>query len=36
MMTYTQFRDKFKSVEEFRKAFGKLTEEEALKIISDN
>ena len=34
MMTYTQFRDKFKSVEEFRKAFGKLTEEEAKALIS--
>ena len=34
MMTYTQFRDKFKSVEEFRKAFGKLTEEEARALIS--
>ena len=33
MMTYTQFRDKFKSVEEFRKAFGKLTKEEAKALI---
>jgi hypothetical protein len=34
MMTYTQFRDKFKSVEKFRKAFGRLTEEEARALIS--
>ena len=28
-MTYTEFRGSFKSVEEFKKALGRLTEEEA-------
>ena len=36
-MTFSEFRKQFKSVEEFKRAFGKLTEEEArLLIASDN
>ena len=33
-MTYSEYRKQFKSVEEFRCAFGKLTEEEARALIS--
>ena len=33
-MTYSEYRKQFKSVEEFRRAFGKLTEEEARALIS--
>ena len=33
-MTYSEYRKQFKSVEEFKCAFGKLTEEEARALIS--
>lgn len=33
-MTYSEYRKQFKSVEEFRRAFGKLTEEEAHALIA--
>ena len=33
-MTYSEYRKQFKSVEEFKRAFGKLTEEEARALIS--
>lgn len=33
-MTFSEYRKQFKSVEEFRCAFGKLTEEEARTLIS--
>ena len=33
-MTYSEYRKQFKSVEEFRCACGKLTEEEARELIS--
>ena len=33
-MTYSEFRDSFASVEEFKKAFGKLSREEAYALIS--
>lgn len=33
-MTFSEYRKQFKSVEEFRRAFGKLTEEEARTLIS--
>ena len=33
-MTYSEYRKQFKSVEEFKCAFGKLTEEEARSLIS--
>ena len=33
-MTYSEYRNQFKTVEEFRHAFGELTEEEARALIS--
>lgn len=33
-MTYTEYRNQFKTVEEFRRAFGELTEEEVRALIS--
>lgn len=33
-MTYSEYRNQFKTVEEFRRAFGKLTEEKAKALIS--
>lgn len=33
-MICSEYRKQFKSVEEFKLAFGKLTEEEALALIS--
>lgn len=33
-MTYSEYRNQFKTVEEFRRAFGKLTKEEARALIS--
>ena len=33
-MTFSEYRKQLKSVEEFRRAFGKLTEEEARTLIS--
>ena len=33
-MTYSEYRSQFKTVEEFRCAFGKLTEEEARALIA--
>lgn len=33
-MTYSEYRKQFKSVEEFRCAFGKLTKEDAQALIS--
>ena len=33
-MTYSEYRNQFKTVEEFRCAFGKLTEEEARALIA--
>ncbi len=36
-MTYTEYRNSFKTVEEFKKAFGQLPEKEARSIIvADN
>lgn len=32
-MTYSKYRAKFKTVEEFKKAFGRLSEEEARALI---
>ena len=34
-MTYSQYRAKFKSVERFEKAFGKLTEDEVHELLKD-
>ena len=33
-MTYSEYRSQFKTVEEFRYSFGKLTEEEARALIA--
>ena len=33
-MTYLEYRNSFETVEEFRKAFGKLSQEEAYALIS--
>ena len=33
-MTYSEYRSQFKSDEEFKRSFGKLTEEEARALIS--
>lgn len=33
-MTYSEFRNRFNSKEEFKEAFGKLSEEEARKLIA--
>ena len=33
-MTYMEYRDSFTSVEEFKKAFGKLSRDEAYALIS--
>ena len=33
-MTYSEFRDQFSTVEQFRWAYGKLTEEEANALIT--
>lgn len=33
-MTYTEYRNSFKNVDEFRKAFGQLSEDEAKAIIA--
>lgn len=35
-MTYSEYRKQFKSVEEFRCAFGKLTEEARALISAEN
>ena len=32
-MTYSKYRAKFKTVDEFKKAFGRLSEEEARALI---
>ena len=33
-MTYSEYRNQFKTVEEFRCSFGKLTEEDARSLIA--